>query len=101
MDFLGWYSSGDKPTAAEISVHQQITYINESPLFLQLSPGGGNCTELPLYLYESVIDMVEGQARILFVKLPYTLSTEEAERIGQLANKLMNNLKMSKCRVIN
>lgn len=82
MDFLGWYSTGDGPTAAEISIHRQITEINESPLFLQLSPGGGNYTELPLYLYESVIDMVEGQARILFVKLPYTLSTEEAERIG-------------------
>ena len=26
--------------------------------------------------------MIEGQARILFVKLPYTLATEEAERIG-------------------
>jgi len=81
-DFLGWYGTGDKPTAAEISIHRQITEINESPLFLQLSPGGGNCTELPLYLFESVIDMVEGQARILFVKLPYTLATEEAERIG-------------------
>ncbi|XP_023320520.1 COP9 signalosome complex subunit 6 [Eurytemora carolleeae] len=84
MDFLGWYSTGagEKPTSAEIAVHRQIMDINESPLFLQLSPGGGNCTELPLYLFESVIDIVEGQARILFVKLPYTLSTEEAERIG-------------------
>ncbi len=27
--------------------------------------------------------MIEGQARILFVKLPYTLATEEAERIGE------------------
>ena len=36
-----------------------------------------------MYLFESVIDIVEGQARILFVKLPYTLSTEEAERIGK------------------
>ena len=44
--------------------------------------GGGNCTELPLYLYESVIDMVAGEARILFVKLPYTLATEDSERIG-------------------
>jgi len=82
MDFLGWYSTGDKPTPAEVSIHRQITEINESPLFIQLSPGGGNCTELPLYLYESVIDMVAGQARILFVKTPYTLATEEAERIG-------------------
>jgi len=82
MDFLGWYSTGEKPTMAEINIHRQITEINESPLFIQLSPGGGNCTELPLYLYESVIDMVAGQARILFVKLPYTLATEDSERIG-------------------
>jgi hypothetical protein len=32
----------------------------------------------PLYF----IDALAGQARILFVKLPYTLATEEAERIG-------------------
>jgi len=82
MDFLGWYSTGEKPTMAEINIHRQIAEINESPLFIQLSPGGGNCTELPLYLYESVIDMVAGQARILFVKLPYTLATEDSERIG-------------------
>ena len=41
MDFLGWYSTGagEKPTSAEISVHRQIMDINESPLYLQLSPG--------------------------------------------------------------
>merc|ERR550519_1658836 len=82
MDFLGWDSTGEKPTPAEVWIHRQITEINESPLFLQLSPGGGNCAELPLYLYESVIDMVAGEARILFVKLPYTLATEDSERIG-------------------
>jgi len=82
MDFLGWYSTGDVPTAKDISVHKQICDINESPLFLQLSPGKQNTTELPVSLYESVIDMVGGAARMLFVKLPYTLATEEAERIG-------------------
>merc|ERR1711970_439729 len=82
MDFLGWYCTGERPGAPEILIHKQIIELNESPLFLQLSPGGGNCTELPVFLYESVIDMIEGQARILFVKLPYTLATEEAERIG-------------------
>jgi hypothetical protein len=39
MDFLGWYSTGDRPTLADIDIHRQITDINESPLFLQLSPG--------------------------------------------------------------
>ena len=42
MDFLGWYSTGDHPTAKDISVHRQIAEINESPLFLQMSPGMEN-----------------------------------------------------------
>jgi len=81
MDFLGWYSTGDSPTNKEISVHRQITELNESPLFLQMSPGAAG-TDLPVSLFESVIDMVDAQARMLFVKLQYTLATEEAERIG-------------------
>jgi len=81
MDFLGWYSTGDSPGVQEIAVHQQISDINESPLFLQMAPGASS-TDLPVSLYESVIDMVNLQARMLFVKLPYTLATEEAERIG-------------------
>ena len=39
MDFLGWYSTGEKPGASELYVHKQIMQINESPLFLQMSPG--------------------------------------------------------------
>lgn len=33
-------------------------------------------------MYESVIDLVGGDATMLFVELHYTLATEEAERIG-------------------
>lgn len=33
-------------------------------------------------LFESVIDLVGGEATMLFVPLVYTLATEEAERIG-------------------
>lgn len=33
-------------------------------------------------IYESVIDLVNGEATMLFVPLTYTLATEEAERIG-------------------
>jgi hypothetical protein len=33
-------------------------------------------------MYESVIDLVGGEATMLFVELHYTLATEEAERIG-------------------
>ena len=38
--------------------------------------------QLPVSIYESVIDLVNGEATMLFVELSYTLATEEAERIG-------------------
>lgn len=38
--------------------------------------------KLPVSLFESVIDIVAGEATMLFVPLTYTLATEEAERIG-------------------
>lgn len=38
--------------------------------------------QLPIQLFESVIDIVAGEATMLFVPLTYTLATEEAERIG-------------------
>lgn len=45
-----------------------------------------NCSflpqQLPVRLFESVIDIVQGEATMLFVPLTYTLATEEAERIG-------------------
>merc|ERR1719348_1223348 len=87
MDFLGWYNTGPKPSASDLAVHRQIIEINESPLFLQLSPGGHGHTntELPISVYESVIDMVAGGmsgASLLLVRLPYSLATEDSERIG-------------------
>merc|ERR1712061_537765 len=82
MDFLGWYSTGEGPAEDDIFVHKQICEINESPLFLQLNPTSGRPADLPLTVYESVIDIVGGETRMLFVKLGYTLATEEAERIG-------------------
>merc|ERR1719259_1113940 len=81
MDFLGWYSTGDHPTTIDADVHKQILEINESPLFLQLNPGAKN-SDIPLTTYESLIDIVKGEANMLFVKLNYSLATEEAERIG-------------------
>lgn len=81
LDFLGWYTTGDSLIESDIKVHKQICEINESPVFLKLNPQGRH-TELPLSIYESVIDLVSGEATMLFVELTYTLATEEAERIG-------------------
>jgi len=81
MDFLGWYTTGEEPTDKDLEVHRQFVEYNESPVFLKLNP---NTTvgDLPITVYESVIDLVGGEATMLFIDLPYTLATEEAERIG-------------------
>ncbi|KAK3920454.1 COP9 signalosome complex subunit 6 [Frankliniella fusca] len=80
-DFLGWYTTGEAPDDSDIKVHKQICEINESPVFLKLNPNSRQ-SDLPVTLFESVIDLVAGEATMLFVQIPYTLATEEAERIG-------------------
>lgn len=82
LDFLGWYTTGDRPTEQDINVHKQICEINECPIMLQLSAQSRNFSQLPVKIYESIIDIVHGETTMLFVDLSYTLATEEAERIG-------------------
>uniref|UniRef100_A0A914WHQ3 COP9 signalosome complex subunit 6 n=2 Tax=Plectus sambesii TaxID=2011161 RepID=A0A914WHQ3_9BILA len=83
LDFLGWYTTGDEgPTSADVAMHRQICELNESPVLLKLNPAVRTSEKLPLEVYESVIDMVRGEAFLQFVALPWTLATEEAERIG-------------------
>ena len=62
LDFLGWYSTGDAPNRSDIAVHKQICDINESPVFLKLNPATKH-TDLPITVYESVIDIVDGKVR--------------------------------------
>lgn len=82
MDFLGWYTTGEMPDLGDVKIHKQICEINECPILLKLNPTARNSEQLPVALYESVIDLVGGEATMLFVPLSYTLATEEAERIG-------------------
>lgn len=82
LDFIGWYTTGDSPTASDIKIQKQIAEINECPIMLQLNPLPRSVDQLPVKLFESLIDLVDGEATMLFVPLTYTLATEEAERIG-------------------
>lgn len=82
LDFLGWYTTGAIPTEKHINIHKQICQINECPIMLLLDPTSRNMNQLPISLHESIIDIVQGDAVMLFVPLTYTLATEEAERIG-------------------
>eukprot|EP00128_Syssomonas_multiformis_P010089 Colp12_sorted_trinity150504_noHs@8104 len=79
---MGWYSTGSEPTSFELAIHKQITNFNESPLYMQLNPVVGVAKELPISIFESLIDIEQDQARTLFVPVPYTIETGEAERIA-------------------
>lgn len=81
LDFLGWYSTGEFIADLDIKIHKQVCQINESPVFLKINPLAQH-SELPVNIYESVIDVVDNEAKMRFVELPYVLATEEAERIG-------------------
>ena len=38
--------------------------------------------QLPINLYESLIEIIDAQPKILYTRVTYSLATEEAERIG-------------------
>uniref|UniRef100_A0A8C5MV23 COP9 signalosome complex subunit 6 n=1 Tax=Leptobrachium leishanense TaxID=445787 RepID=A0A8C5MV23_9ANUR len=77
---LSWFKLSHIPTPLVLPL-PQVCEIIESPLFLKLNPMTKH-TDLPVSVYESVIDIVNGEATMLLAELPYTLATEEAERIG-------------------
>lgn len=81
MDLLGWYTTGDTPGPRDLLVHKQICDLLDSPVFLKLNPMARD-TDLPVTIFESVLDLVNGTSTMLLVELQYTLATEEGERIG-------------------
>ena len=84
-DFLGWYTTGEGPTYSEIHVHNQILAIglNESPLFLQLNPTPvPTQRDLPLTMYESLVEIVNGQPQVMFIRGNYRLASSDSERIA-------------------
>ncbi|XP_076066687.1 COP9 signalosome subunit 6 isoform X2 [Oratosquilla oratoria] len=81
LDLLGWYTTGDTPGPPDLLLHKQICDLLESPIFLKLNPMARH-TDLPVSIYESVMDLVNGVPTMLLVELQYTLATEEVERIG-------------------
>lgn len=79
---LGWYSTGDSPSADDLRIHQQLFAYNENPLFLQLSPDAPTGKDLPLVIYESATEIVDNNQETLFVVAPYKVETGEAERVA-------------------
>ncbi|BGP59547.1 hypothetical protein NBRC10512v2_000842 [Rhodotorula toruloides] len=90
FDFLGWYSVGQAPTPEDTALHKQFFEYNESPLFLQLNPSAPSSSssdapgakDLPVAIYESVVEIVADEPQPVFVNTPYEIVTGEAERVA-------------------
>ncbi|EFN52982.1 hypothetical protein CHLNCDRAFT_58697 [Chlorella variabilis] len=83
QDVVGWYATGADTTDADMYIQRKLMEINESPIFLRLDP---RCDpgqkDLPVYLYESELHVLDGVPSFIFVQAKYTIETSEAERIG-------------------
>lgn len=88
LDLLGWYTIGDVPTPQDLEVHKQLLAYNETPIFVQLHPSVSSFEnaevngELPIRVYESVVEMVQGETTNFFVPAGFKIETGEAERIA-------------------
>ncbi|UZJ55425.1 hypothetical protein CBS101457_004745 [Exobasidium rhododendri] len=94
FEFLGWYSIGHLPQPSDMDIHKQLIEYNESPLFLQLSPGPSSLSrakaggELPIAIYETHVEMPDAQSSgtsgpaMFFRPASYHVETGEAERIA-------------------
>ncbi|KAG0163555.1 COP9 signalosome complex subunit 6 [Apophysomyces sp. BC1015] len=73
----------EKETGTESGVcFPKFLEVNESSLFLQLNPVSlaSGAKEFPVSIYESIIDVHD--ARLMFIKVPYKVETNEAERVA-------------------
>ena len=91
------------PSSARSFTFNTYTHTNaplHSPIFISLSAHTNKCTlpcihsllmeapppppspQLPVTLYESLMDIVDGKPRVVFSQVSYNLATEEAERVG-------------------
>nr|VZI42612.1 unnamed protein product [Spirometra erinaceieuropaei] len=79
LDLVGWYTTGRSINEEDKLFHYQMQEITEALLIVKLDPLDKLGEQLPVRVYESVVD---NDARFLFKRVPYTLAQGEAERIG-------------------
>nr|CAH8828364.1 unnamed protein product [Trichobilharzia regenti] len=79
LDIVGWYTTGGPIDEKDEMLNRQMQELNESLLILKLDPLQTCGENLPIRVYESVVD---NDGRVHFRQVLYTLATDEAERIG-------------------
>lgn len=78
---LGWYATGAAPLEGDMALHKQLMEYNESPLLLMFNPESTDVKDLPMAVYQSEVHIQDGKPMPVFVSLPFSVETDEAERI--------------------
>lgn len=78
---LGWYSTGDKPRAKDIELHQLMTKYNERPLYLLLDPKAKAERDLPVSVFIEEVHVDKGTTTNALAKTKFEIVADEAERI--------------------
>eukprot|EP00668_Euglena_longa_P004421 GGOE01005177.1.p2 GENE.GGOE01005177.1~~GGOE01005177.1.p2 ORF type:complete len:307 (-),score=43.22 GGOE01005177.1:198-1118(-) len=82
-EILGWYTSGTNIVDHDQIPHKVIMEYNESPLLLLVNcEMASEMRDLPVYVYETVLHIVEDLPVMAFARIPYRIESEESERIS-------------------
>mmetsp|Transcript_13043 Transcript_13043/g.15199 ORF Transcript_13043/g.15199 Transcript_13043/m.15199 type:complete len:283 (-) Transcript_13043:173-1021(-) len=81
-ELLGWYATGKDPTEDDMLFHKKICEVTESPFFLLFEPKiVPGLKELPISLFESVLQVMNDVPTMTFVDVPYKIETAESELV--------------------
>mmetsp|Transcript_1442 Transcript_1442/g.3275 ORF Transcript_1442/g.3275 Transcript_1442/m.3275 type:complete len:304 (+) Transcript_1442:27-938(+) len=89
-EFLGWYSTGSEPVESDKALHKKIQEVsaNENPFLLLLDTSSMEreramqSEELPVKVWDSTAHLDQGELKVEWSEVPYTIDTLEAERIA-------------------
>jgi COP9 signalosome complex subunit 6 len=73
------------PSVSDFGLHKQFQQFTESPLFAILNPESEDARKkkiLPLFIYEQEQASSAGSAQPQFLRLDFSLATEDSERIA-------------------
>jgi len=84
-ELLGWYAVAARAGPEHLALHKDFLKFNEAPLFLMMDPApatGQDQKTLPISIFEYELHVVDDAPTMLFVGVPYTLETLQAEQIA-------------------
>lgn len=83
LDLLGWYSTAAGLSPNHVALQKQMMAYTELPVLLLLNPAASAASsELPVAVYESVVEVTGQEQNLKFIPIAYDIASEEAERIG-------------------